>query len=116
MLKGVVRFGSDCEGPPRHTHGGCIAAFADQVMGTFVIRNRLHMYLTGSLTVNYKKITPLGSQLGWEVTLDGDFVSDWRKTKVLFEMYSLDGSRTVYATASALFVNAAFATPLKAVL
>jgi len=76
------------------------------------------MYLTGSLTVNYKQIVPLGSQLGFDVTLDPEFQSDWKKTKVLFKMYSLEESqpRVVYATASAVFVNAAYATPLKAML
>jgi len=74
------------------------------------------MYLTGSLTVNYKMTVPLGSQLGFDVVLDDNFDSDYKKTKVLFKMYSIEDPTRVFAAASAIFVNALYATPLKSLL
>jgi len=31
-LEGIIKFGADCEGPPRSVHGGCTAAVVDAIV------------------------------------------------------------------------------------
>ena len=117
--RGVVKFGADVEGPPRHVHGGCIAATADQLMGIFVMRLWMFPVVTASLTVDYREKIPLGSQLGFEIhAAEG---SDLRKSTVLLRFFSVDPSdgpaeSRVFAEARAVFVNTLLPSAVKSLL
>jgi hypothetical protein len=57
-IRGRVTFGYPYEGPPTCVHGGVIAELFDELMGAAnVLANRPAM--TGTLTVRYRKPTPL---------------------------------------------------------
>jgi hypothetical protein len=61
-IRGRVTFGYQYEGPPTCVHGGVIAELFDEVLGSAnIIANRGAM--TGTLTVRYRKPTPLLAQL-----------------------------------------------------
>ncbi len=66
VVRGTVTFGAAYEGPPGHVHGGFIAATFDEVLG-FAQSMTGHPGMTGTLTVRYRKPTPLHREL----TLDG---------------------------------------------
>jgi hypothetical protein len=55
--EGTVRFGAAYEGPPRHVHGGLVAAMFDELLG----RSQLVPGFTGSLTIWYRRPTPLAA-------------------------------------------------------
>jgi hypothetical protein len=57
--EGTVRFGAAYEGPPRHVHGGLVAAMFDELLG----RSQLVPGFTGSLTIWYRRPTPLDRDL-----------------------------------------------------
>ena len=67
------RLGRRFTGPPRHAHGGIIAAILDEAMSKpSKLRNVLAP--TMELTVRYLKPVPLGERLtaaGWEVRVRG---------------------------------------------
>ena len=68
--EGTVRFGAAYEGPPGHVHGGLIAAMFDELLG----RSQLVPGFTGSLTVWYRRPTPLDRELqvrAWVDRVDG---------------------------------------------
>ena len=52
---GVVTFGAAYEGPPGHAHGGCVAGVFDELLG----RSQLRAGFTGTLTLTYRRPTPL---------------------------------------------------------
>jgi hypothetical protein len=57
-LRGRAVFGYPYEGPPTCVHGGVIAELMDELLGSAnIITNRAGM--TGTLTVKYRKPTPL---------------------------------------------------------
>ena len=56
--------GAAYEGPPGYVHGGVIALIFDEVLGIINISNGCPG-MTGSLTVRYRKPTPLYSDLAW---------------------------------------------------
>ena len=62
---GEVTFASAYEGPPGHVHGGFIAAAFDEVLG-FVQSLSGAAGMTGTLTVRYRKPTPLHTLLRFE--------------------------------------------------
>jgi len=62
---GEVTFASAYEGPPGHVHGGFIAAAFDEVLG-FVQSLSGAPGMTGTLTVRYRKPTPLHTPLRFE--------------------------------------------------
>ncbi len=69
-IAGTVSFGSAYEGPPGHVHGGLLAAMFDELLGFA----QLSGGFTGSLTVQYRKPTPLNSLLtvkAWPDRVDG---------------------------------------------
>ena len=66
---GTVRFGPAYEGPPGHVHGGYIAAIFDEVLGMAQSMSG-RPGMTASLTVRYRKPTPLLTELRFEGTLD----------------------------------------------
>ncbi|MEM7409566.1 MAG: PaaI family thioesterase [Myxococcota bacterium] len=63
--EGRVTFGSAYEGPPGHVHGGYVAAAFDEVLG-FVQSLSGRPGMTGTLTVRYRKPTPLHTELRFE--------------------------------------------------
>jgi hypothetical protein len=98
---GIVRFGPDCEGPPRLVHGGCSAAFADQVCMMFAQAMGWLPCKVLSMSVQYKEVVPLGSQLGFEIITTTDNTT----TKTAkFKMFSLiHPPSRVYVTATCTF-------------
>lgn len=82
------------EGPPRHAHGGSIAALMDEIMGA-AAWSRRHNLLAVHLELDYRRPTPLGVEmmaLGW-VTSEGQ-----RSIKVAGEIRLPDGSTAVRAS------------------
>lgn len=66
---GYANFGSPYEGPPGCLHGGWVAAAFDEVLG-FVNSLTGHPGMTARLTVNYRKPTPLYTDLRFEAFID----------------------------------------------
>jgi acyl-CoA synthetase (AMP-forming)/AMP-acid ligase II/acyl-coenzyme A thioesterase PaaI-like protein len=66
---GRAVFGTVYEGMPGFVHGGILAAAFDQMFGYVGVLRGVPA-LTGSLTVRYRKPTPLGVELRFEATLD----------------------------------------------
>ena len=61
-MRGTVNFGYPYEGPPTCVHGGVIAAVFDEVLGaTNIVAGNPGM--TGTLTIKYRKPTPLLTDL-----------------------------------------------------
>ena len=104
LLKGVVHFGADTEGPPRCVHGGCTAAFLDAVAGVAAYRTNRMPCLTVNLSINYKEKIPLGSQLGVECKHESS--EGLRKSSFSFRLYNLRDENKVYADGTAIFINA----------
>lgn len=69
VVVGRVRYGSPYEGPPGCVHGGYVAAAFDEVLGmTQSITGRPGM--TGTLTIRYRRPTPLFADLRFEGRVD----------------------------------------------
>lgn len=68
-VDGRVRFGSAYEGPPGCVHGGWIAATFDETLG-FAQSLSAHPGMTGTLTIRYRKPTPLHTELRFEAWVD----------------------------------------------
>jgi len=69
-IAGSVSFGSAYEGPPGHVHGGLVAAMFDELLGFA----QLSGGFTGTLTVRYRKPTPLHTELtlkAWPERVEG---------------------------------------------
>jgi acyl-CoA synthetase (AMP-forming)/AMP-acid ligase II/acyl-coenzyme A thioesterase PaaI-like protein len=66
---GHATFGPRFEGMPGHLHGGVLAAAFDQMFGYVGVMRRVPA-ITGSLTVRYRKPTPIGVELRFEATVD----------------------------------------------
>jgi acyl-coenzyme A thioesterase PaaI-like protein len=65
----TVRFGSAYEGPPGCVHGGFVAAAFDEVLG-FVQSLGGNPGMTARLTVQYRRPTPLHTDLRFEAELE----------------------------------------------
>lgn len=69
IVVGRGRFGAAYEGPPGCVHGGLVAAAFDEVLGlTQSLSGQVGM--TGTLTVRYRRPTPLHTDLRWEGRLE----------------------------------------------
>lgn len=69
MVHGTVHFGSAYEGPPGSVHGGYVACAFDEVLGlTQSIGGTPGM--TGTLTIKYRRPTPLHTDLRFEGHID----------------------------------------------
>lgn len=69
MVHGTVHFGSAYEGPPGAVHGGYVACAFDEVLGlTQSIGGTPGM--TGTLTIKYRRPTPLHTDLRFEGHVD----------------------------------------------
>jgi acyl-coenzyme A thioesterase PaaI-like protein len=65
IVRGNVTFGVAYEGPPGHVHGGFVAAAFDEVLG-FAQSTTGHPGMTGTLTIRYRRPTPLNRELRFE--------------------------------------------------
>lgn len=98
MVVGRARFGIAYEGPPGCVHGGYIAAAFDEVLGlTQSLSGKVGM--TGTLTVKYRRPTPLHTELRLEGT-----VESVNGRKVLTTGRMLAGE-TLTAEATGLFIS-----------
>jgi acyl-coenzyme A thioesterase PaaI-like protein len=68
-----VHFGPRAEGPPRHAHGGSIAAVFDEAMGLAGWISG-HKVVAARLSVEFKRSVPLGTEAtltAWVERVDG---------------------------------------------
>lgn len=98
MVVGHGRFGAAYEGPPGCVHGGYVAAAFDEVLGlTQSLSGQVGM--TGTLTVRYRRPTPLHTDLRWEGRLES--VSG----RKVFTSAVVKAGDEVLAEATGLFVT-----------
>lgn len=91
-------FGSAYEGPPGSVHGGFVAAAFDEVLG-YVQSLSGHPGMTGTLTVKYRKPTPLHTLLRFEAEL---VRVEGRK---IFTRATLSADGVLRAEAEAIFIS-----------
>ncbi len=94
---GRVRFGKHYEGPPGHVHGGVISGGFDEVLGV-AQKLTARPGFTGTLTVRYRKPTPLYDELRFEAWIER---TEERKQ---FIAGTLHHGETLCADAQAIFV------------
>ena len=100
---GAARFGSAYEGPPGCVHGGYIAAAFDEVLGMAQsLGGRPGM--TGTLTVRYRRPTPLHTDLRFDAALDR---TEGRKIFTSGRLYNA-ATDELTAEAEAIFVSVDF--------
>ena len=75
-VRGRLSLGLAYEGPPGFAHGGVVALLLDQALGQANLETGIPA-MTGSLTIRYRKPTPLGREL--EIEADGPEQSDERR-------------------------------------
>ncbi len=97
-IRADVNFGYAYEGPPTCVHGGVIAEAFDEVLGAanMVAGNPA---MTGTLTIRYRKPTPLRTDLRMEARCLG---RDGRKIRTWAAMYDGD---VMTAEAEGIFVE-----------
>jgi acyl-coenzyme A thioesterase PaaI-like protein len=97
-IRAFVNFGYAYEGPPTCVHGGVIAEVFDEVLGAanMVAGNPA---MTGTLTVRYRKPTPLRTDLRMEARCLG---RDGRKIRTWAGMYHGD---LMTAEAEGIFIE-----------
>ncbi|HEX6211699.1 MAG TPA: PaaI family thioesterase [Methylomirabilota bacterium] len=98
---GQVTYGSAYEGPPGCVHGGYIAAAFDEVLG-MVQSLTGHPGMTGTLTVRYRRPTPLHVPLRFEGEIDR---VDGRK---IYTTGTLWHGQLLTAEAEAVFISVDF--------
>ena len=102
VIRGSAVFGKAYEGPPGSVHGGWIAAAFDEVLGMTQSMSG-HPGMTAFLHVNYRKPTPLETELSFE----GELIKvEGRKIFTEGRLRRPDGQVT--ADAEALFVSVDF--------
>lgn len=100
-IVGRARYGSAYEGPPGCVHGGHIAAAFDEVLGmTQSLGGQPGM--TGTLTVRYRRPTPLHTDLEFEGVLER---VEGRK---IFTRGTLHAEGELRAEAEAIFISVDF--------
>jgi len=99
---GKTWFGHMAEGPPGHAHGGSVSALLDEAMG-FSAWLAGHTVVAAKLTVNFRRMMPLGLEAGFEAWVNR--VSG-RKVVTEARLHDVDGN--VFAEASGLFLNMEF--------
>jgi acyl-coenzyme A thioesterase PaaI-like protein len=97
-VHGRVRFGTAYEGPPGHVHGGFVAAAFDEVLG-FVQSTTGQPGMTGTLTIRYRRPTPLDTDLRFEATVQR---VDGRKIFAEGRLYAGD---VLTAEAEGIFIS-----------
>lgn len=98
---GTATFGTAYEGPPGCVHGGFVAASFDEILGAAQSMSGLPA-MTGTLTIRYRKPTPLHRELRFE----GELVKvEGRKVFAAGRVYAGD---TLTAEAEGIFVTINF--------
>jgi len=97
--EGRVNFGSAYEGPPGCVHGGFIAAAFDEVLG-FTQSLTGSPGFTGTLTIVYRKPTPLHTELRFDAEVVGQ---ERRKIFTRARVYAGD---LLTAEAEGIFISA----------
>lgn len=100
-IEGEGRFGSAYEGPPGAVHGGYVAAAFDDVLGMAQSLGGTPG-MTGTLTIRYRRPTPLHTDLRFEASLDR---TEGRK---LFTSGRLYAGEALCAEAEGLFITVDF--------
>ena len=100
-VRGTAVFGSAYEGPPGHVHGGLVAAAFDEVLG-MVQSLTGSPGMTGTLTIRYRKPTPLHREVRFEGRVDR---VEGRK---IFTQGTLHDGETLCAEAEGLFIAVDF--------
>lgn len=100
-VRGHARFGAAYEGAPGCVHGGYLAAAFDEVLG-MVQAVSGQPGMTGTLTVRYRKPTPLHADLAFEGRLDR---VEGRK---MFTSGTVSVDGTLTAEAEAIFISVDF--------
>lgn len=103
VTRGSVTFGVVFEGPPGCVHGGHVASFFDQILGYHTLELGLPA-MTASLTLHYRRPTPLFTRLNFGVRIRE---VDGRKIRVTGELRS---EEQTYVDAEGLFVLPSNAT------
>jgi acyl-coenzyme A thioesterase PaaI-like protein len=65
VTRGWLVFSSAYEGPPGGAHGGAVAAVLDEILGVAQMASGTAGY-TGTLTIRYHRVTPLGVRVDYE--------------------------------------------------
>lgn len=97
-VEGSVVFGTAYEGPPGHVHGGLVAAAFDELLGMAQSLTG-NPGMTGSLTVRYRKPTPLHREIRFFGKVDR---VEGRK---IFTSGTLFDGETLCAEAEGLFIS-----------
>lgn len=95
VVHGTTTFGPAYEGPPGHVHGGHVAAVYDELLG----QAQGTIGFTASLTVQYRRPTPLLRELTWR----GELVREQGRKRWVRATCTLDG--VLLSEAEGLFVS-----------
>jgi acyl-coenzyme A thioesterase PaaI-like protein len=98
LVVGRVRFGSAYEGPPGCVHGGYVACAFDEILGAAQTFSGAPG-MTGTLTIRYRKPTPLHTDLRFE----GRF--DRKEGRKVFTSGKVYAGEVLTAEAEAIFVS-----------
>lgn len=104
-MLGYVRLDRVREGPPQHAHGGVVAGLFDEVMGAAQRLTGREGGVTGRLTIRYRKLTPLATDLLFRAWIDDD---RHRRVKVKAHCVIVDDTSDVSevsAEAEAIFLR-----------
>ncbi len=96
-VEGHATFGVPYEGPPGHVHGGFLAAAFDEVLGMAQSLTG-NPGMTGTLTIRYRRPTPLLKELVFEASVDR---VEGRK---IFTRGTVSCDGTVTAEAEGIFI------------
>jgi acyl-coenzyme A thioesterase PaaI-like protein len=97
-VRGTATFGAAYEGPPGHVHGGFVAAAFDEVLG-FAQSITGNPGMTGTLTIRYRRPTPLYTELRFEAVV---LRVEGRK---IFTEGKVFAGETLTAEAEGLFIS-----------
>jgi acyl-coenzyme A thioesterase PaaI-like protein len=100
-VEGTGNFSAAYEGPPGHVHGGIVAAAFDEVLG-MVQSMSGKMGMTGTLTVRYRRPTPLHRDLTFRARVER---VEGRK---IFTSGTLHDGETLCAEAEGVFISVDF--------
>jgi len=100
-VRGTATFGWAYQGPPAHLHGGFVAAMFDEALGMAQSLSG-SPGMTGTLTVRYRKPTPLYRELRIEAWVDR---VEGRKIFTASRLYC---DETLLAEAEGIFISVDF--------
>jgi acyl-coenzyme A thioesterase PaaI-like protein len=98
-LVGRAWFGPGAEGPPRHAHGGSVAAVLDEAMGSAAWQEDLPV-VAGHLATDFRRMVPLGIDARFEAAVER---IDGRKVYTAGRLTDDDGR--LLAEATAIFIR-----------